>query len=99
MCRFDLTLEMTHDSAKDELAGHIEYRTDLFKRSTIEALVNHFAVSETHVSRRVNVSVRFVAWALDAPPMGAHWCPVEAGQILVHQPLRYEFRTAAKVPA
>ena len=56
MCRFDLTLEMTHDSAKDEVVGHIEYRTDLFKRTTIEALVNHFAVSLTHVSWRVAVS-------------------------------------------
>ena len=58
-CRFDLTLEMTHDSAKDEVAGHIEYRTDLFKRSTIEALVSHFAVSETHLSWRVAVSAKF----------------------------------------
>ena len=44
-CRFDLTLEMTMDSNKNTVAGHVEYRTDLFKRSTVENLVKHFEVS------------------------------------------------------
>lgn len=43
-CRFDLTLEMTMDAGKNTVAGHIEYRTDLFKRSTVEDLVKHFEV-------------------------------------------------------
>lgn len=44
ICRFDLTLEMTIDAAKDLVAGHIEYRTDLFHRKTIEAMVKNFEV-------------------------------------------------------
>ena len=32
------------DAAKNSVAGHIEYRTDLFKRSTVEHLVKHFEV-------------------------------------------------------
>ena len=45
-CRFDLTLEMTMDAAKNMIGGHIEYRTDLFKRSTVENLVKHFEVGQ-----------------------------------------------------
>jgi len=32
------------DAAKNEIAGHIEYRTDLFRRSTIENFARHFEV-------------------------------------------------------
>lgn len=35
---------MTIDSAKDKVAGHIEYRTDLFKAQTVQSLVKHFEV-------------------------------------------------------
>lgn len=35
---------MTIDASKDEVWGHIEYRTDLFGRRTIEAFVKHFEV-------------------------------------------------------
>ncbi len=37
---FDLTLSMA--DAGDSLSGYIEYNTDLFDRSTIEALVSHY---------------------------------------------------------
>jgi hypothetical protein len=46
--RFDLTLEMTMNAATNEIAGHIEYRTDLFRRSTIENFVKHFEVLSLH---------------------------------------------------
>ena len=36
------------DAAKNTVAGHIEYRTDLFKRSTVENFVAHFTVRTPH---------------------------------------------------
>lgn len=32
------------DGPKNTVAGHIEYRTDLFRRTTVESFVKHFEV-------------------------------------------------------
>ncbi len=83
IAKFDLTLDMWEDAGR--LHGYVEYSTDLFKRATIERMIDHFQVlldaaaerPETPVSQ-LPLVVRPVANAR-MPILDAHLNPVSAG--------------------
>ena len=90
-CRFDLTLEMTIDAAKDKVEGHVEYRTDLFKRSTIEALVVHFEILLESVIAKPDSSI----WDLQyLPAHEIRWLDSIRGVPPTILPVAANFKTA-----